>query len=74
MEKIVITFDTTSHAMAMEFFAKDKNFPGKLMPIPNKLSAGCGLAWEIEDNKIDYTKKTLVENNVTFEKVYLLDF
>ena len=43
---LVFTFDTTTQAMAMERFCREHNFPGKLIPIPNQLSAGCGLAWK----------------------------
>ena len=43
--KLVVTFHTTSDAMALEKHCKAKNIPGRLIPVPRQLSAGCGLAW-----------------------------
>ena len=51
--KLVITFPTTSAAMAMETACKSHQKAGRLIPVPSIISAGCGLAWatdvELED-------------------------
>lgn len=44
-EKLVITFYTTTDAMAMERICKEKNADGRLIPVPRAIYAGCGLAW-----------------------------
>lgn len=31
--------------MAMEKCCKENNVPGRLIPVPRIISAGCGLAW-----------------------------
>lgn len=51
--KLVITFHTTADAMAMEKACKEKNSPGRLIPVPRAISAGCGLAWcaELENRE-----------------------
>lgn len=43
--KLVITFRTTTEAMAMETRCKAEAAPGRLIPVPRSLSAGCGMAW-----------------------------
>lgn len=43
--KLVITFDITADAMAMEKICKNRQVLGRLIPIPQSISAGCGLAW-----------------------------
>lgn len=43
--KLVITFHTTTEAMAMEKVCKQTQTPGRLIPVPREISAGCGLAW-----------------------------
>lgn len=43
--KLVITFHTTTDAMAMEKACKQAGAPGRLIPVPREISAGCGLAW-----------------------------
>ncbi|WP_458408246.1 DUF3343 domain-containing protein [Anaerotignum sp.] len=43
--KLVITFHTTTDAMAMEKACKETGADGRLIPVPRSISAGCGLAW-----------------------------
>lgn len=43
--KAVLTFASTSDAMAVEAAARERGFPGRMIPIPSEVSAGCGLAW-----------------------------
>lgn len=43
--KLVITFHTTTEAMAMEAACKAASADGRLIPVPRCISAGCGLAW-----------------------------
>ena len=44
-KKLVITFHTTTEAMAMEKACKEAGADGRLIPVPRAISAGCGLAW-----------------------------
>ncbi len=43
--QLVVTFHTTADAMAMEQTCKEHQAPGRLIPVPRAISAGCGLAW-----------------------------
>lgn len=43
--KLIITFHTTTDAMAMEKACKDVGADGRIIPVPRSISAGCGLAW-----------------------------
>ena len=43
--KLVITFHTTTEAMAMEKACKECGADGRIIPVPRSISAGCGLAW-----------------------------
>lgn len=42
---LIITFKNTTEAMAMETACKNAGAPGRLIPLPKVISAGCGLAW-----------------------------
>ncbi len=46
--KAVVTFATTSDAMAMEAAAREHGIPGRIIPVPTEIDAGCGLAWSAE--------------------------
>ncbi len=43
---LIVTFANTPDAIAMEMFCKQNDLPGRLIPIPGVLKAGCGLAWK----------------------------
>lgn len=45
MLKLVVTFHTTTAAMAMEKICADRGVPGRLIPVPREITAGCGMAW-----------------------------
>lgn len=44
-EQIVLSFTTTTQAMAAEKFFQEQGIPGRLIPLPGEISADCGLAW-----------------------------
>lgn len=44
---IVLSFGSTVAAMAWEKRCAEKTIPGRLIPLPRELSAGCGLAWRM---------------------------
>lgn len=43
---LVVTFDTTTAAMEAERFCLDHGLPGRIIPVPREITAGCGLAWK----------------------------
>jgi hypothetical protein len=45
---LIVTFPSTTQAMLMEAKCKEFNTPGRMIPIPGEISAGCGLAWKAE--------------------------
>ena len=44
-EKLIITFHTTSAAIAMEKHCKANGLPGRLIPVPRSITSDCGIAW-----------------------------
>ncbi len=44
--QLIISFPTTTAAMAAEKFCMDHDLPGRLIPIPREITAGCGMSWK----------------------------
>lgn len=44
---VVLSFRTTLEAMEWEKQCTEEQIPGRLIPLPRELSAGCGLAWRM---------------------------
>ena len=43
---LVITFPTTAAAMGCETLCIERGLPGRTIPVPGEVAAGCGLAWK----------------------------
>ena len=68
--KLVVTFHTTSDAMAMEKVCKERNVPGRLIPVPRAISAGCGLSWCAPPTSRTTLEKLLQEQDLDPEGIY----
>lgn len=69
-KKIVITFYTTTDAMAMERYCKKRKEPGRLIPVPGTISAGCGLAWCALPKDRERLLKVTEEGKLTLQAVH----
>jgi len=43
--RVIVTFPAATDAMAMEAYCAGEGTPGRLIPLPSVISAGCGLCW-----------------------------
>lgn len=70
--RIYITFNSTNEALLMERKAKELDIPGRLLPIPRKISEICGMAWAIDLGQRDILERFIRENNINYGKIYEL--
>lgn len=68
--KLIVTFHTTTDAMATEKFFKETDFPGRLIPVPREISAGCGLSWCTDEALEDKVISLLREKGIAHEGVF----
>ena len=69
-EKLVITFYTTTTAMAMEKICKESGADGRIIPVPGSISADCGLAWCAGNESEDPLLALMVQHNITPQGIY----
>ena len=67
---VVITFANTPDACGMEDAAKRLGIPGRLIPIPSAISAGCGLAWRAEAAERAAVVEALETHDIAHEGVF----
>lgn len=65
---LVITFETTTQAMAMELACKNAGIPGRIIPLPEEISAGCGLSWSAPLECRDQIIKFVEEQNLIYDQ------
>ena len=67
---IVLSFASTARAMGWEKECAARGIPGRIIPLPGEITAGCGLAWMAERSWREEMEKLAVLNGVTYEAVY----
>lgn len=65
---MVLTFSTTTAAMAMEKKCIEKQMPGRLIPVPREITAGCGLAWRMAIEEYRVFEKDIMELGIPVEQ------
>ena len=69
----VISFHTTADAIAFERQAKEESFPGRLIPLPRAISAGCGMAWKVRREDFPGLQEDSVADlGIMFDQIYEL--
>ncbi|MDO4619192.1 MAG: DUF3343 domain-containing protein [Lachnospiraceae bacterium] len=66
---MVLAFHTTTEAMAFEKQAGISGIPGRLIPLPREISAGCGLAWRIPAGEYEEAEKQIQILDVKFQSI-----
>mgnify|MGYP001020327517 CR=1 FL=1 len=68
--RYLLTFHSTSGAIAVERFCKKHKIPGRLIPVPREISASCGLAWKCGEQNEEETASYMKEQDLEYEKIY----
>lgn len=70
---LVITFPTTSAAMACEETCHAQGLPGRMIPVPGEVRAGCGLAWKAHPEDRATLEPALEAAGVAVEAYSVID-
>ncbi len=65
----IITFHTTTEAMAMEKQCGLNKIPGRMIPVPREITAGCGLAWRIPVSDYETYQEAIERLNLCYEQI-----
>ena len=67
---LVVTFDATAAAMAAEKYCLARGVPGRLIPVPREITAGCGLAWKAEVDQEEAVTAALEAAGIAYSGVH----
>lgn len=70
---LILTFKQTVSAMAAEDFCRTKGLPGRLIPLPREISAGCGLCWKAPPEAEETLCAALAEAGLRWDRAYVLE-
>ena len=69
-QKLVITFHTTAAAMAMEKLCHEQGLPGRLIPVPRSITAGCGICWAAPPESRTALEELVMERHIQIDGIY----
>ena len=72
-EQLVITFSSTPEAIKMEKYCQEHQLPGRLIPTPSQITAGCGLAWKTDPQTRDKWVEELNQAKIAWEKMQIIE-
>lgn len=71
-EKCVVTFRTTAGAMAMEAACRRAELPGRLIPVPRSVAAGCGLCWAAPPASREALEELVIRERLDVDGIYAI--
>ena len=70
--RCVITFATTSAAMAMERCCREGGLPGRLIPVPRSITAGCGMCWAAPPDAREALEELVMARHLMIDGIYAI--
>ena len=70
---LVITFATTTQAMAVEKYCLTNGLPGRIIPVPREITAGCGLSWKAAPEDQELLKAALEKSGLGWQEMHVIE-
>ena len=71
-EKCVVTFRTTTGAMTMERLCREQGVPGRLIPVPRSITAGCGMCWAATREAREAVEDLVIKEHLDVDGIYAI--
>ena len=71
-ERCIVTFRTTTGAMAMERACKASEVPGRLIPVPRTITAGCGMCWSAPPDAREAVEELVMREHLMIDGIYAI--
>ena len=70
---LILSFARTTDAMAAEQFCMTNGLPGRLIPVPREITAGCGLSWRAAPEDEEALTSALEQAGLAWSGLYHLE-
>ena len=70
---LVISFANVTEALAVENACKAVGLPGRIIPVPREITAGCGLAWKAAPEDREMLVAALDKAGLTYAGVHIVN-
>lgn len=69
---LIISFKTTTNAIAAEKFFLENELPGRIIPLPREVSSGCGLSWKAKPEEEELLVSALENNGLAYNETHIV--
>ena len=69
----IIAFDATTQAMATDKLCAKNGLPGRLIPVPREITAGCGFAWKAAPEDETILIEALTKEGIEWASTHILE-
>ena len=69
---LIISFKTTTNAIAAEKFFLENELPGRIIPLPREVSSGCGLSWKAKPEEEELLVSALKDNGLAYNATHIV--
>lgn len=66
---MVLSFHSTTEAISFEKQCIQDQIPGRLIPIPREITAGCGLAWRIPADAYPSCRQMIQDRQMKYQDI-----
>ncbi len=70
--RLLLTFDTTEAAIALEALCSRLDLSGRLIPVPRAITANCGMAWSAPKDSEAEILSAAEQNAIRIAGVYYM--
>ncbi len=71
---LFFSFAATAAAMEAERLCREAGQPGRLVPVPRQITAGCGLAWMTSPEHGDALRAFFEAEGLEYEGAQIIEF
>ena len=70
---LVISFTNVTEDLAVEKFCQEQGLPGRIIPVPREITAGCGLAWKAAPEQRESLLEAFSRNGLLYSGDYIVN-
>ena len=70
---MVVSFDTTEDVMELEEKAAEIGVPGRIIPLPPEIDAGCGMAWAVPVDEAEDLAQRIKDAGLIYASIHLVE-
>ena len=74
MKSLIVSFNSTCEAMKLRSIAESIHLPGRIIPTPQQISAGCGMAWLAPVEAREVSAQAMEEHGILAGEIAVMEY